>query len=115
MLETIRLTMSLATSTFDFSPNECCTSFLSMIVILFVSWPNPAPLSFNEFKKQADSNGYHTMQTTKFLHYFCELGMNITNYVELIVLFKEKDLESFDYDSSTRIPGVPKENRLNIK
>lgn len=72
-------------------------------------------LSFNEFKKQADSNGYHTMQTTKFLHYFCELGMNITNYVELIVLFKEKDLESFDYDSSTRIPGVPKENRLNIK
>lgn len=41
--------------------------------------------------------------------------MNITNYVELIVLFKEKDLESFDYDSSTRIPGVPKENRLNIK
>ncbi len=73
-------------------------------------------LSFNEFKKQADKNGYHTMQATWFLHYFGDLGMTLPNYVELNILFKEKDLEKlFDYNNTTHIPEVPKENRLNIK
>ncbi len=55
--------------------------------------------SFNEFKKQADKDGYHIVQFHWLLDNFGNCGIRLAKYIDLDILFESKNLEPYELQS----------------
>ena len=49
-------------------------------------------ISYSQFKSQADKNGYHSMMLHEIMDSFGNLGMSLSGYIDLDMLFFIQDV-----------------------
>jgi len=52
--------------------------------------------SFQEFKNQADSDGYHRMQMHSLMDWFGDMGLRISDLIDINILLNKDDVKDVE-------------------